>query len=197
MNGRGYACDDTGKVPKFRQWIYIGYDISYKFSKVGKTTVGLEIRHVSPQNPNFIIYKAYWIPDSYCVHQIERNLLFELDEKIGYLRIFHQSTGSKSECFDVNPREMENLVEEFLKRHYRECLFYNSIYGDYSSYQYPGNIDNLRPQVGVCNNRKITRKDYFPDNTRPDQIDLGSGYVLDLHRNREVYIDEEGNEYLD
>ncbi len=87
-------------------WIYVGANINdHQWSKVGKTTRGLQNRHVSSQNPGFFIYTAYNIIDG-DVHEIESNLLVYLESQPGVKRIRHLSTGSKSECFSVHPEEV-------------------------------------------------------------------------------------------
>lgn len=108
-------------------WIYIGADIyRNEWSKVGKTTRGLNTRHTSSQNPGYFIYTAYNIVIG-DVHEIETKLLSHIEFIFPDRRLLHFSTGSKSECFFLNPNEMTYVVEAFIKDQYSSCVFYEDL----------------------------------------------------------------------
>ena len=106
-------------------WIYIGADIyRNEWSKIGKTTRGLNTRHTSSQNPGYFIYTAYNIVRG-DVHEIETKLLNRVESIFSDRRLLHFSTGSKSECFFLNPNEITYVVEDFIEEHldtYRDWL---------------------------------------------------------------------------
>lgn len=105
-------------------WIYIGADIyRNEWSKIGKTTRGLNTRHTSSQNPGYFLYTAYNIVRG-DVHEIETKLLNHLESISPNKRLVHFSTGSQSECFFVNPNEMTHIAEAFIEDQYSSCVFY-------------------------------------------------------------------------
>ncbi|PLT22447.1 hypothetical protein [Psychrobacter sp. MES7-P7E] len=108
-------------------WIYIGADIyRYEWSKIGKTTRGLNTRHTSSQNPGYFIYTAYNIVRG-DVHEIETKLLNRVESIFSDRRLLHFSTGSKSECFFLNPNEITYVVEDFIEEQYSSCVFYEDL----------------------------------------------------------------------
>lgn len=194
-------------------WIYIGADIHRKeFSKIGKTTVGLEIRHTSSQSPGYFIYTAYEIISG-DVHKIELELFDYIEQTYGYKRIIHTSTGSKSECFLLNPYKMEKLVELFIKTYYPSSVSYDLVSGEVSRYQCPPDFYRLfKPQASNTFGQKpnpcfdvptapssqsldMSKDKYFIGNQAEHEIDLGDGFFLDLDSLRQGYRDEKGNIY--
>ncbi|EKF9596149.1 hypothetical protein ACUY0R_003640 [Vibrio cholerae] len=183
--------------PQSNNWIYIGGDIYNRtWSKVGMTTNGLNTRHTSSQNPGYFIYVAFNIIRGN-VHEIESHLLNYL-ESIGFERIVHFSTRSKSECFWLNPDYMEDVVEDFIQRYYGSCVTYeNSLHGYMSRYQcrddikafysYDGNhqLPN-KPQPNTLN-----RSSYFTGNQEIYEIDLGDGHYIDVSSGLIKHVEDE------
>jgi hypothetical protein len=168
-------------------WIYIGGDIYNRiWSKVGKTTNGLNTRHRSPQNPGYFIYAAFNIIRGN-VHEIESKLLKHLEDEHDLTRRVHFSTGNPSECFLLNPEQMTYLVERFIENNYGSCVTYeNSLHGDMSRYQCRDDIrlfyDDDRHQSfsGVPQSGSLNGSSYFTGNQEIYEIDLGDGHYLDV-----------------
>lgn len=182
--------------PESNDWIYIGGDIYNKiWSKVGKTTNGLNTRHRSPQNPGYFIYAAFNIIRGN-VHEIEKKLLVYLDSEPGLERLVHFSTGNLSECFRLNPDQMTFLVEDFIGRNYGSCVTYeNSLHGDMSRYQCRDDIRRYyddRPQSSSSIPQPNTLKssNYFTGNQEVYEIDLGDGYYLDVSSGIIRHVDD-------
>jgi len=99
---------------KNNNWIYIGADINDPmWSKVGKTTRGLQSRHTSTHRPGYFIFAGYHI--NYAnVHNVESDLLSFIESESTEKRQIHFSTGRKSECFNINPHDMMDIVQYFL-----------------------------------------------------------------------------------
>ncbi|MGJ7261953.1 hypothetical protein [Morganella morganii] len=190
-------------------WIYVGADINnHRWSKIGKTTVGLHTRHTSSQNPGYFIYTAYNIIDGN-VHAIEERLLNYIESLEGVERQNHISTGSKSECFFVNPFIMNGWVEYFIERYYPSSVYYENLINGLSHYQCPEDVyrsfdpDFTPPLVlpDWCNelpkslpsNFNLSKGNYFSSNNVEYEVDLGSGYFLDLETGMQGYRDEDGN----
>lgn len=192
-------------------WIYIGADINdHHWSKVGKTTRGLHTRHISSQNPGYFIYTAYNLVNGN-VHEIERNLLNYLEFEEGVERQYHFSTGSKSECFLINPLEMSWLVESFIERHYSSCVAYETLYDGISRYQCPSQtfwifdpeFKNYQESdlpswcdqdiAPTSDNLNLSYNQYFTGNQVEYETDLGNGYFIDHETGMEGYRDEDGN----
>lgn len=182
---RGY--EEFYSSPQTNDWIYIGGDIYNRiWSKVGKTTNGLNTRHRSSQNPGYFIYTAFNIVQGN-VHEIESRLLEYLSTKPDLERFVHFSTGNLSECFRIKPNQMTFLAEEFIDKYYCSCVTYeNSLHGDMSRYQCRDDIfryyddyknQSLNPMPQPNNLRAI---DYFSGNQEEYEIDLGDGYYLDV-----------------
>lgn len=185
--------DESGEWlhAKINDWIYIGADIFQKdFSKIGKTTVGLDIRHTSSQSPGYFIYAAYNIKSGN-VHAIESELLRYLEFMLPGQRLPHFSTGSISECFWTNPNYMVGLVENFIEQNYGPSVTYeNAQGGAMSRYQCPGNIYNRydprfnyiwpvnRSSIEVPN-LSMSASQYVTGNQVEYEIDLGDGYYFD------------------
>ncbi|ANW40357.1 hypothetical protein K3E25_002887 [Escherichia coli] len=194
-------------------WIYVGANINdHQWSKVGKTTRGLQNRHVSSQNPGFFIYTAYNIIDG-DVHEIESNLLVYLESQPGVKRIRHLSTGSKSECFSVHPEEVACLVESFINNHYPSCVTHEFLFDGISRYQCPKDLYNNfnrhqkpdeklpswceEPSTHLPNNLNMSSEKYFTSNQVEHEADLGNGYFVDYLTGLQGYRDEDGNEIYD
>ncbi|MDF4818416.1 GIY-YIG nuclease family protein [Vibrio parahaemolyticus] len=178
-------------------WIYIGGDIYNRiWAKVGKTTNGLNTRHTSSQNPGYFIYAAFNIIRG-DVHEIESKLLKDLEHQ-GYERISHFSTGNKSECFWLNPDEMEGLVEDFIERNYGSCVTYeNSLHGYMSRYQCRDDIrrfydDEVNQSFSnIPQSNALNCSSYFTGNREVYEIDLGNGYYLDLSSSVIKHVDDD------
>ncbi|HIF9180789.1 TPA: hypothetical protein ACX6QL_001841 [Photobacterium damselae] len=181
--------------PQSNDWIYIGGDIYNRiWSKVGKTTNGLNTRHRSSQNPGYFIYVAFNIIRGN-VHEIESNLLKYLESE-GFERIVHFSTGNKSECFWQNPDYMEGIVEDFIERNYGSCVSYeNSLHGYMSRYQCRDDIrrfyvDETHPPSKTQPNT-LNQSSYFTGNQEIYEIDLGDGHYLDVSSGLIKHEDDE------
>lgn len=193
-------------------WIYIGADINRKtWSKIGRTTVGLQTRHVSSQNPGYFIYTAYNIMRD-DVRDIESKLLEHLEYKCGYERQTHLSTGSKSECFSINPYEMEQVVESFLMACYPLSVEFDPLYGGISRIQCEDSVyKTFKPQVGFSDpeldqwvyslalplpqNLGMSKDKYFTGNQTKHEEDLSNGHFFDFATGMQGYRDEDGNIY--
>lgn len=188
-------------------WIYVGADIYQRdFSKVGKTTVGLNTRHTSSQSPGYFIYTAYNIRSDN-VHDIETHLLRHLESMLSDQRVAHFSTSSKSECFWVNPYYMVRLVEDFIASHYGSSVTYENVQcGGMSRYQCPNEIYNLYdlrrnfiwpidPSAMPVASLRMSYDQYHTGNQVEHEIDLGDGHYFDCDTGREMYRDPDGNEY--
>lgn len=185
-------------------WIYIGADIyDINFSKVGKTTKGLDTRHTSSQRPGFFIYTAFNILNrNFCncdVHAIERDLLNYLVYDVGLRRIPHTSTGSSSECFFENPDLITGLVESFIENKYGSCVTYETqLHGWMSRYQC--DEYTMRKYIKPVHSMdcfqspstfNLKKSDYFTGNQEEYTTDLGSGYYLDHSSGLTRHIDED------
>ncbi|EOW0803197.1 hypothetical protein ACN2MB_004212 [Vibrio parahaemolyticus] len=184
-------------------WIYIGADIERKnWSKIGKTTRGLDTRHTSSQNTGYFIYTAYNIVHGN-VHQIETELLEYIESQPGIDRLKHFSTGSKSECFHVNPNDMISLVETFIERNYPSCITYETLFDGISRYQCDDNVfrmfnNNLaswqrQPPTSAPTSLGLSNKKYFSGNQVEREADLGDGHFVDFETGMQGYRDEDGN----
>jgi hypothetical protein len=179
-------------------WIYIGGDIYNRiWSKVGKTTNGLNTRHRSSQNPGYFIYTAFNIIRGN-VHEIESKLLKHLEDEHDLTRIVHFSTGNPSECFHLNPKQMTYLVEQFIENNYGSCVTYeNSLHGYMSRYQCRDDIrrfyDDARPQSFSCvpQSGSLNGSSYFTGNQETYEIDLGDSHYLDVASGMIKHIDDE------
>ena len=179
-------------------WIYIGGDIYNRiWSKVGKTTNGLNTRHRSSQNPGYFIYTAFNIIRGN-VHEIESRLLEYLESEPSFERMVHFSTGNRSECFRLNPEQMTNLVENFIEENYGSCVTYvNSLHGNMSGYQCRDDIrryyDDVRPQSfsGVPQSNTLNSSNYFTGNQEVYEIDLGGGHYLDVASGMIKHVEDE------
>lgn len=190
-------------------WIYVGADIhDHQWSKVGKTTVGLHTRHTSSQRPGYFIFTAYNIISG-DVHTIESNLLYYLEGLYPFDRQHHFSTGSKSECFRLNPQDMSSLVESFIEQYYRSSVNYESLTSSLSRYQCdnwvfssfaPNIVPTLdlpewcaQPQTPPPNNLNLSRDKYFSGNKVEYEVALGDGMFVDTETGMEFYRDDDGN----
>lgn len=162
-------------------WIYIGDDQSKTdWSKVGKTTKGLNTRHTSSQNPDYSIHTAFNITTG-DIHKIESELLEYIENEADVERIRHRSTGSKSECFVMSPDGMVGIVETFIEDKYPSSVTYeNSLHGYMSRY------DRNSEQ-------RKSRDSYFTGNNETYETDLGDGHFIDHGTGMEGYRDEDGN----
>lgn len=190
--------DDIPTNQGDNNWIYIGGDISnLHWSKVGKTTNGLNTRHTSSQNPDYFIYAAFQIIRG-SVHEIELKLLKHIESKHGLKRISHFSTGNPSECFYLNPDEMTYLVEQFIQNEFGSCVTYeNCLHGEMSRYQCNDDIrrnfqddGTPKPTPFMSKPSSLGRGSYFTGNQETYEIDLGDGHYLDVASGREMYRDE-------
>lgn len=178
-------------------WIYIGGDIYNRtWSKVGKTTNGLNTRHRSPQNPGYFIYTAFNIIRG-SVHEIESNLLRHLDIEPNLERLIHFSTGNLSECFRLNPAQMTYLVENFIANNYGSCVTYeNSLHGGMSRYECRDDIcryynsSNLQPFRPIPKSNTLKSSNYFTGNQEEYEIDLGDGHYIDVSSGMIKHIDD-------
>lgn len=190
-------------------WIYVGADINnHQWSKIGKTTIGLHTRHTSSQNPGYFIFTAYNIIDDN-VHAIEESLLNYIESLEGVVRQNHISTGSKSECFFVNPFIISNLAESFIERYFPSSVYYESLVNGLSRYECPEDVyrsfdpDFTPPLVmpDWCNeppkslpdNFNLSKDNYFTGNNVENEVDLGDGVFIDLETGMQGYRDENGN----
>lgn len=179
-------------------WIYIGGDIYNRtWSKVGKTTNGLDTRHRSSQSPGYFIYNAFNIIRGN-VHDIESNLLKYLDAEPDLVRLAHFSTSNISECFLLNPKQMTFLVEDFIEKNYSSCVTYEtSLHGGMSRYQCRDDIrcyyDDARPQshFSMPKSNILKSSDYYTGNREVYKINLGNGYYLDVSSGVIKHIDDE------
>ncbi|WP_345870879.1 hypothetical protein [Shewanella algae] len=190
-------------------WIYVGADVNnHEWSKIGKTTIGLHTRHTSSQNPDYFIYTAYNIIYG-DVHKIEEELLNHIESLDNTLRINHISTGSKSECFRVNPVKMIYLVESFIENNYKSSVYYDNLTNGLSRYQCDDQLYRLfdhdsvssckmfewfnEPEKTLPDNLNLSKNNYFTGNKVEYEINLGSGYFLDYKSGMQGYRDEDGN----
>lgn len=182
-------------------WIYVGADIhNQQWSKVGKTTVGLSTRHTSSQNPGYFIYTAFNIVNG-DVHQIESNLLGYLESLPNVERLNHFSTGSKSECFLLNPYDMNYLVESFLNINHSSCVPFDNLINEMSRYQCDNTVYEMfitppgsnQQQKAIPHNLSLSSSHYFTGNQVEHEADLGNGYFVDFETGRQGYRDEYGN----
>jgi hypothetical protein len=184
--------------PETNDWIYIGGDIYNRiWSKVGKTTNGLNTRHRSSQNPGYFIYTAFNIIRGN-VHEIELSLLEYLDAEPDLERLIHFSTGNLSECFRLNPEQMTFLVEGFIENNYGSCVTYeNSLHGGMSRYQCRDDIRryyiDAKPQSfsSIPQSNTLKSSNYFTGNQEVYEIDLGDGHYLDVSSGMIKHIDDE------
>ncbi|AWG86380.1 hypothetical protein RG677_000382 [Vibrio parahaemolyticus] len=105
-------------------WIYIGADCEkLRWCKVGKTAGDLKTRHRSPQNPNYFIYGAFRIIDG-DLGTIETYLHEALDGGVynDIHRYKHFGTGSPSECYELNPQTMMNIIEGLILDKFRSSV---------------------------------------------------------------------------
>lgn len=194
-------------------WIYIGADIDKKtWSKIGKTTIGLETRHTSSQNTGYCIYTAYNIISGN-VNKIELELLRYLEYQKFYERLTHISTGGKSECFAVNPYEMQCVVESFIKTYYPLSVNYDHASGEIRRVQCLDVIYGIfKPQVNpvfdlssdtwfgssvvpLPQSLEMSKDKYFIGNQVKTEEDLGEGEFFDFELGMYGYRDEDGYIY--
>lgn len=193
-----YAVDESNN------WIYIGADkFNLNFSKVGKTTKGLESRHIATQSPVFFIYTAFNIMNrGFCncdVGQIEKELLSYLVHECNFIRIPHFSSGSESECFFDNPDLVTGAVENFIERRYPSCVTYeNSLHGWMSRFQCERDIMRLYQQPNGSINTSVlptslnrTRQSYFTGNQEEYTVDLGGGFYIDVSTGLTKHVDDD------
>lgn len=190
-------------------WIYVGADINnHQWSKIGKTTIGLHTRHTSSQNPGYFIYTAYNIIDGN-VHTIEEHLLSFIESQQGVVRLSHISTGSKSECFILNPFIMSELVECFIENTYPSSVYYESLVNGLSRYQCDESVYRSfdpdfnpildlsdwcdEPPESLPNNFNLSKDNYFSGNKVEYEADLGDGFFVDFETGMQGYRDEDGN----
>lgn len=187
--------EDFYSPPETNDWIYIGGDICNRsWSKVGKTTNGLDTRHRSTQNPGYFIYTAFNLILGN-VHEIESTLLAHLSAMPNITRLTHFSTGNLSECFQLNPKEITSLVEMFFENNYGSCFTYeNHTHGGISRYQcrdeirryYDGSKNN--PCTSTPHSSSLSASDYFTGNQEKYEVDLGGGYFIDLSSGETKHI---------
>lgn len=184
--------------PETNDWIYIGGDIYNRiWSKIGKTTNGLDTRHRSSQNPGYFIFTAFNIIRGN-VHEIESNLLSYLDVQPGLERLIHFSTGNLSECFRLNPAQMTYLVEGFIGHRYGSCVTYeNSLHGGMSRYECRPDIcryyddSRYQPINPVPQPNTLNSSNYFSGNQEEYEIDLGGGHYLDVASCMIKHVDDD------
>lgn len=184
--------------PESNDWIYVGGDIyNQTWSKVGKTTIGLNTRHTSSQNPGYFIYTAFNIIRGN-VHEIESKLLDYLNAVPNLERLIHFSTGNLSECFRLNPEQMTFLVEDFIKNNYGSSVTYeNSLHGDMSRYQCRDDIRRYYNESdhqsfsAIPQSNTLKSSNYFTGNQEEYEIDLGNGHYLDVPSGMIKHIDDE------
>ena len=191
-------------------WIYIGADIGQnKWSKIGKTTCGLNTRHTSSQNPDYFIHTAFNIVNGN-VHEIELTLLNYLESISPDKRQIHFSTGTKSECFRINPNEMERLVEAFIETRYSSCVTYEPLFNRLSRYQCINEVyrvfkkcmtpcpeQKLEPwfdnSTTIPSNLGLSRNMYFSNNQIEYETDLGDNHFVDNETGMQGYRYEDGS----
>lgn len=184
--------------PETNDWIYIGGDIYNRiWSKVGKTTNGLDTRHRSSQNPGYFMFTAFNIIRG-SVHEIESNLLRHLDVQPDLGRLIHFSTGNLSECFRLNPAQMTYLVEDFISNNYGSCVNYvNSSHGGMSRYECRADIcryyDDSKHQLiyPIPQSNTLNSSNYFAGNQEKYEIDLGGGHYFDVASGMIKHFDDE------
>lgn len=179
-------------------WIYVGGDINIICqSKVGKTTGNLINRHRSPQNPGFFIYAAFQIVLG-SVHEIEASLLNHLKLDLGFQPLPHFSTSGTSECFEVNPCHMADLVEDFIGRNFSSCVTYETtLHGGMSRYQCDSDIVRYFENRGQLPQpppkpepRTLGRENYFTGNQETYEVDLGGGHYVDVASGLQMHRDD-------
>lgn len=191
-------------IPETNQsdWIYIGANIrDYQWSKIGKTTNGLQTRHRSAQNPGYFIFTAYNIKRG-MVHEIESELLDYIERIERIERQNHFSTGNKSECFLINPYDMTHIVESFIEKEYGSYVTYEThLDGEMSRYQCDDEIylsfSNNLPETSTKKSLRLSNDQYFTGNKVEYETDLGNGHFVCHITGRQGWRDEEGNEYYD
>lgn len=181
-------------------WLYIGADIySYQWSKIGKTTCGLDSRHTSSQRPGYFIYAAYNIRKG-MVHKLEKELLLYLDSRKNITREIHFSTGNDSECFIINPAHMVDIVESFIHSNYSSFVTYeNWDQGQMSRYEcevfdiYSQELRDQPQQLPILpfDNLGMSKELYFTGNTMVYETDLGGGVYHCHITNRQRHINDE------
>ncbi len=184
--------------PETNDWIYIGGDIYNRtWSKVGKTTSGLDSRHRSSQCPGYFIYTAFNIVRGN-VHEIESSLLRYLSAEPDLKRLVHFSTGNLSECFSLNPAQMAYIVEDFIERNYGSCVTYEtSLHGGMSRYECRDDIrryyDDSKQHSfsSIPQSNTLNSSNYFTGNQEEYEIDLGDGHYLDVPSGMIKHVDDE------
>lgn len=176
--------DDSTSSADSKNWIYVGGDTENKNrSKVGKTTKGLHTRHTSSQNPGHYIHTGFNIINDGDVHKIEQELLKHLQNSHGLTPIPHVSTGTPSECFQINAKDMTRNVENFIAEKYPDCVTYeNGLHGQMSRYESLLNTNTTvnSTHTPTANDRNPAKNLYFTGNNEQYEIDLGNGFYYDV-----------------
>lgn len=178
----------------YGSWIYVGGDINnISWSKVGKTTNGLNTRHTSAQNPGYFIYAAFQLIRG-SVHEIESRVLKYLEVDCGLERIPHFSTGSPSECFYLNPEETICLVEDFIQDKFGSCVVYeNTLHGGMSRYQCCDDIRRYFRGDSVFKPRHLSlrKNNYFTGNQEAYEVNLGDDCYMDVASGMIIYREDD------
>ena len=105
-------------------WIYIGVDTQRpEEAKIGLTNNQLGTRASSPQNPYYTLYCAFKVKDGTSPQKLK-----EIESAIkkmltaNYIQIHHYGSGELSEIFKVSPKEMRDVVNNFLLENFRYSM---------------------------------------------------------------------------
>lgn len=196
-------------------WIYIGADCEkLRWCKVGKTAGDLKTRHRSPQNPNYFIYGAFEITDG-DVGVIELYLHRALDSDVynDIYRYKHFTTGNLSECYELNPQTMMDIVENLILRKFPssvsvtsyDTIRYNYKCSERDSKWYEDDDKQTTEQwVGIASNSRLESQTLrqVDDYDRNGMVRRGDQYetqttipLIELGHNR--FIDQETGETID
>ena len=144
------------------------------------------------------------------VHEIESNLLDYIEGLLPDERQIHFSTGTKSECFFINPNEMVRLVEDFIETYYSSCVTYEPLFNRVSRYQCINEVYRMFGQdltgcsehkaeplfyepITLPTNLGLSSNMYFPNNQIEYETNLGNSYYVDHITEMQGYRDEDDN----
>lgn len=158
-------------------WIYIGADIDKKdFAKVGMTKGTLNSRATSSQAPGYVIFKAFKVHErsNDSIPGIE-NRVKKLVEKEFWVKD-HFGSGHVSECFEVNPHELSNMVEEILLEEFSSD-FVTFFHDDSGEYRLGGFVTSSEIEAHFNENHPF---DVHLENYAPGDKELRQFEVTDM-----------------